>query len=167
MHWFVIYTYPNFEKKVYKILLKNNIDSFLPLHKVVRQWSDRKKLVEVPLFPNYIFVNLRKHEKYKIMGIRGVVRFVSVEGHPVEVSDHEINAIKKINEWKEVVAEEELHAGDMVRILEGPFVGLNGIFFERKGKSRLGLTLKSLNKVISIEIHSSLVGKIENNLIIR
>ena len=79
--WFAIYTRPRAEKKVKEQLLKIDIETFLPLRKELRQWKDRKKWVEVPLFTSYIFVRIQVKEYYEIIkNIRDIVKFVTIGG---------------------------------------------------------------------------------------
>ena len=75
--WIVIYTYPKFEQKIEKELIKIDIETFLPMHEVVRQWSDRKKKLTLPLFPNYLFVRTDSRNRWKVLAIKGVVKFLS------------------------------------------------------------------------------------------
>ncbi|MGB5927061.1 MAG: transcription termination/antitermination NusG family protein, partial [Cyclobacteriaceae bacterium] len=72
-----------------------DIEAFLPLTTVIRQWSDRKKKMTVPLFPNYIFVRLDLKEKYRVLQTDGVVKFVSIQGVPCKIAESEIETIKK------------------------------------------------------------------------
>src|SRR5688572_14119498 len=94
--WNVVYTRPKSEKKVASSISKMGIESYLPLQKVVRQWSDRKKKMEVPLFPNYVFVKIEETERGYLYSIKELVRFVSLEKIPVVVRENEILAIKHV-----------------------------------------------------------------------
>jgi transcriptional antiterminator RfaH len=157
--WYVIYTHANFEKKVYSSLKQRDIICFLPLVKVTRQWSDRKKTIEVPLFPNYLFVYTTVNDKIKILEISKEARYVKFNGAAVTVSDTEINAIKKFMNDPSVVMDECLE-GDNVKIMDGPFIGLTGIIYEKRGKERFGIKLKSINKFLSVEFNSSSIEKV-------
>lgn len=157
--WYVVYTHPNFEKKVYNSLQQRDIISFLPLRKITRQWSDRKKTIEVPLFPNYLFVYTTVHDRFKVLEIPGVSRYISFNGLPVTITDNEITMIKKMMTDPDVMLENCLE-GDMVKITEGPFTGLTGTVFERKGRTRFGVKLNAINQSISIEFNISSISKI-------
>lgn len=156
--WYVIYTHPNFEKKVYNSLQQRDIISFLPLRKMTRQWSDRKKTVEVPLFPNYLFVYSTVHDRFKVLDIPGAARYVSFNNSPVTVTDNEIIMIKKMMDDPDVMIENCLE-GDSVKITEGPFTGQTGIVFERKGKTRFGVKLNAINQSLSVEFTRSAISK--------
>lgn len=126
-NWYVVYTYPNSEKKIYNELNKRAITAFLPTKKVVRQWSDRKKKLEIPLFPNYIFVKLPPKQMWVVLMIDGVVRFISFDGAPVVVRDTEIDVVKKlISASSEVNNENFCIQGEKVQVKEGPLSGLVG-----------------------------------------
>lgn len=157
--WYVVYTFPNSEKKVHTNLVQKEMISFLPLQKVTRQWSDRKKIVEIPLFPNYIFVYTTNQEKFKILDIVGVSRYITYNGSPATISEKEIITIKKLMVNSEVIVEKYLE-GDTVKIMDGPFDGLTGVVFERKGKTRFGVKLASINQSLSVELDISSIKKI-------
>lgn len=158
--WHVIYTYSGFEKKVNNVLLKNKFNTYLPLQKVARQWSDRKKIVEVPLFPNYIFVQTSAKRRFDILNIQGISHYVAFNKRPVCVSDEEIGAIRTIMIEPEVAVEKYIDEGHLVRLTEGPFIGLKGIVFEKKGKKRIGIKIESINQILSIEVCESSIEKI-------
>ncbi|HET8963076.1 MAG TPA: UpxY family transcription antiterminator [Chitinophagales bacterium] len=158
--WYVVYTCPNSEKKVHTSLEQKNIISFLPLKKVTRQWSDRRKIIEIPLFPNYIFVYTTKQERFKVLDISGVSRYIMYNKCPATISENEITTLKKLIINKEAVIEQYLE-GDKINIVDGPFNGLTGIIFERKGKTRFGVRLESINRSISVELNGSSIRKID------
>ena len=161
LKWYIAYTYPNYEKKVERLLIQNKINCFLPLQKVERQWSDRIKKIDVPLFPGYIFINSTSHEKYDALNITGVLKFISFGGQPATLSDKDMETIKQISLSNiSITKEHSFDKGDYVKILEGPFVGLTGYLFERKGKSRFGFRLDAIDESISIEICASMIEKI-------
>jgi transcriptional antiterminator RfaH len=162
-NWCVLYTYPNYEKKILKAAIKKDIVCFLPTQKVVREWSDRRKILEVPLFPNYLFVQVNKQNRFKILDITGVVRFVSHSGRPAVISNYEIDLIKKMADSEEITLEQDLINGDLVRIIDGPFTGLSGTLFQRKGKDKLAVKIEGLNQSISISISKLTVEKYRSN----
>ena len=94
MNWFVIYTKPQQELKVLERLQKINIEAYCPVVEEIRQWSDRKKKIVVPLIKSYVFVRLHLEERSKVFEIPGVVRYLFWMGNPAIVYDHEINALK-------------------------------------------------------------------------
>lgn len=160
-NWYVFYTYPNCEKKVQKLLSQKNIHCYLPLLKVSRQWSDRKKSIDVPLFPNYIFIKTSVHERHNALSTSGVVKYVSFDGKPVILPEKDISVIQKlVTENIEISTERIFEKGNKIRIIDGPFCGLQGYLFEKKGKARFGLQLESMEHSISIEISTSIIERI-------
>jgi transcription antitermination factor NusG len=91
--WRVVYTYPQQEKKIFNKLLALGMNAYLPLRKIVKQWSDRKKQLEVPLFPNYLFVKVPDIYRFRVLAIPGVTRFISFDGRLAAVSDKEMKMI--------------------------------------------------------------------------
>jgi transcription antitermination factor NusG len=93
--WFVIYTRPRWEKKVHSLLLAKGVESYCPLHKVRRKWSDRIKLVEEPLFKSYVFVKVDEAGRTLVRMTDGVVNFVYWNGKPASIKEKEIQTIRK------------------------------------------------------------------------
>ncbi|HEX4850203.1 MAG TPA: UpxY family transcription antiterminator [Puia sp.] len=122
--WYAIYTRPRWEKKVHQLLTEKNIESYCPLNKVRRKWSDRMKTVEEPLFKSYVFVKIKNEEQPEIRMTNGVVNFVYWQGKPAVVKDKEIEVIRKfLNEYENVIAEPiQLKPDNKVRIQRGIFM---------------------------------------------
>ena len=151
-NWYVLYTYPNYEKKVNHALEIREVPCFLPLYKATRQWSDRKKTVEMPLFPNYVFVNPCDIKRFDILNIYGVAKYVAFNGKPVKIQDQVIDQIRKMMVDPSVTVEPCLKKGDSIRIIDGPFHNLEGIILERKGRTKIGVNIEWMNRCISIEV---------------
>src|SRR6218665_2017808 len=94
MNWYVVYTKPKWEKKVADKLKQAGIECYCPLITQVKQWSDRKKKIEVPLFNSYVFVQLADSERNSVFQVAGVVRYLFWLGKPAIVKDQEIEIIK-------------------------------------------------------------------------
>lgn len=123
-NWYAIYTRARWEKKVADRLLKDGIESYCPLNKVVRQWSDRKKVVEEPLFKSYVFVRVTSRQQSLVREVDGVVNFVYWLGNPAIIRDSEIELIKRfLNEYVNVRLEKTaVNLNDRIKILNGPFM---------------------------------------------
>nr|WP_068890794.1 UpxY family transcription antiterminator [Pedobacter panaciterrae] len=160
-NWYIVYTFPNLEKKIYNELTKKKIKAYLPLQNVIRQWSDRKKELKVPMFPNYVFINSTERERFSLLKIGGVLKFITFEGKPAMMSEDEILNIMKF-ETMIFEVESSLVSGDEVIIIDGPFTGLQGKLFIKRGKERLGVHLNSINQSLSIEVCSTSLRKIVN-----
>ncbi|HBN04651.1 MAG TPA: antitermination protein NusG, partial [Bacteroidales bacterium] len=92
--WFALYVQPRKEKVVEKELLKIGYEVYLPLKQELRQWKDRKKLIEVPLIPSYVFMNINEREMWDIVRINGCVKFIWFNGKPCPIPDSQIDSIK-------------------------------------------------------------------------
>lgn len=122
--WYVLYTAPRAEKKVAKRLSGEGIEVFLPLYQSKRKWSDRIKMVELPLFASYIFVHCNDIRLRTLTAFHGVVRVLYYNGRPAVVKDEEIAAI---NEFIPLANGNRLISkGDMMKILAGPYVEKTG-----------------------------------------
>jgi transcriptional antiterminator RfaH len=126
--WHVLYTKPRNEKKVIERLSERGHTVFCPLVKTVRQWSDRKKKVQLPMFPSYIFAFTDEKERQILLQDPGVLNFVFWLGKPAIVREEEMEAIRKIALAGDEIQVEgaRLEKGQLVTIPEGPFKGLNG-----------------------------------------
>jgi transcription antitermination factor NusG len=127
-NWYVVYTKPRWEKKVYQLLIEKGMEAYCPLNRVRKKWSDRYKWVEEPLFRSYVFVRIGEEEQTAIRLINGIVNFVYWLGKPAIVRDHEIETIRKfMNDYVEVWAEPLVLEKDArVTILKGAFMDKEG-----------------------------------------
>ena len=159
--WHVVYTYPKQERKIFQQLSEKEIPAYLPSQKVIQQWSDRKKSVEVLLFPNYVFVKVPSVDRYKVLSVPGVTRFIFFDGKPAIVSEKEMAIIKLISgEDMEIEKEDFCQTGDKVRVLCGPLAGLKGRLMEKKGRKRFAIRFDSITQVVSVEIQAAFLEKI-------
>lgn len=136
MKWYAIYTRPRWEKKVNHLLLQKGVESYCPLNKVRRKWSDRIKIIEEPLFKSYVFVKVAESDRTEIRMTDGVINFVYWNGKPAVIRDREIHAIKLfLCEYENVsVIKTELKPNDRVRVLSGPMMDKEGKILEIKNK---------------------------------
>jgi transcription antitermination factor NusG len=131
-YWHALYVRSRAEKKVLSQLEESGYKAYLPLVLQVRQWSDRKKKVEEPLFKSYVFVYSNEKEYIPILNVYGVIRFVTFEKKAVVVPENQILAIQKFvsdyerGEGYKMMNDEELKVGQKVRIINGPMKGLTG-----------------------------------------
>jgi len=155
--WYALYVKSRTEKKVASELLAKNIDYYLPIQKVLRQWSDRKKWVEEPLFKSYIFVRIHLDDYYKVLQIAAAVKYVSFEGKAVVVPPSQIEAIKYFLNEKdpENIDSQDWAKGKKVEIISGNLSGLIGELVELKGKNRVSIEIEALNRSILLQIPKS------------
>jgi transcriptional antiterminator RfaH len=155
MNWYVVYTKPKWEKKVAEQLTKNGIECYCPLVVQVRQWSDRKKKVEVPLFNSYVFVQLSEADRNAVFNSPGVVRYLFWLGKPAIVRDEEIEVIKN---WLDSGADSDISVakykvGDTVEVESGPFMTQKAIVQEVNSNNYI-LVLESLGCVLKMKINN-------------
>ncbi len=161
--WFAIYTKPRAEKKVKENLEKNNFEVYLPLKKELRQWKDRLKKVEVPLFNSYVFVRVNTKEYYEIPKlIQGFVKYVTIGGQKIAVRDEEIETIKKLLDYSGKfvdVSNDDLNLYENVEIAIGKLKGFKGKLVEFRGKYRIAIRIDTLETNLLVEINKNAVKK--------
>ena len=151
------------EKKVLKLLEDIGVESFLPLITRVKQWSDRKKKVEEPLFRSYLFVNIPLSDYYTVLNVNGVVKFITFEKKPVPVPDNQIIAIKEYLNDTELhsIDYEDFKEGELVRIKSGQMKDLIGRFIKINGKHRVIIDIEAVGQSIPINIARSNVEAVK------
>jgi transcription antitermination factor NusG len=149
--WNVLYTYPKHEKKVVRNLQDKGIEAYVPLHRVARKWSDRIKKVEVPLFPGYVFTRLPFKNRHRLFDTGGIIKMILSNDQPACVSNKVIADLRKIIENGVVINSEVslLQEGKEVRIVDGPFAGLEGTIM--RNKKRIVIKIESIHQCISID----------------
>jgi transcription antitermination factor NusG len=134
--WYAIYTRPRWEKKVNNLLVQKGIESYCPLNKVRRKWSDRIKIVEEPLFKSYVFVRIEDENRTEVRMTEGVVNFVYWNGKPAVIKEKEIQIIKRfLDEYENVEAVKmDLRPDERLKIIAGPMMDQEGKIIEIKNK---------------------------------
>jgi len=135
--WLAIYTRPRWEKKVNQLLTEKGFESYCPLNKVKRKWSDRIKVVEEPLFKSYVFVKVSEDDRTEVRMTTGAINFVYWNGKPAVIKEKEINAIRRfLNEHEYVEARPmELKLNQRVRIIKGTLMDKEGKVLELRHKT--------------------------------
>jgi len=143
--WYAVYTRPRWEKKVYGLLLAKGVETYCPLNRVQKKWSDRLKWVEEPLFKSYLFVKVTDEEMATVRLVTGVANFVYWLGRPAVIRDSEIRAIKKfLNDYTNVLVEPiDLHPNEKVRIQSGLLMDKEARILQVRGK-RVQIVIESL-----------------------
>jgi transcription antitermination factor NusG len=147
-HWNVLYTRQNREAKAEKYLKECNLDVFLPTKEVMRQWSDRKKLVKVPLFPSYLFVRLSIREYEKALQHSSIAYCIKAAGYPCYLPDEQINMLKSLMDNKITihVSNQNFEPGDQVEIGSGPLSGKRAEVIRNRGREELILRLECIKQ---------------------
>lgn len=155
-YWLAVYTKSRWEKKVYSLLVDQGFEAYCPLNKVTRQWSDRVKIVEEPLFRSYVFVKLQDSEHAKVRMINGVVNFVYWLGKPAVIADGDIEKIKRfLNEYSEVYAEAlHIKQNSTVQITRGVFIDKEANVLSVR-KNHVEVVIESLGYKLVAIFHKS------------
>ncbi len=155
--WYAVYVKSRSEKKVAVEFEFDNIDHYLPLVKKLKQWSDRKKWVEEPLFRSYIFVNIEQKDYFKVLQTPNTVKYISFEGKAVAIPEVQINAIRYYLEDNdpENVDEAKWKKGIKVEVVSGSMLGLKGELIEIRGKKTVKVEIEAIGSTLLIHVPKS------------
>jgi transcription antitermination factor NusG len=148
LNWYVLYTHPRNEKKVKERLEQKQIECWLPVHHAPRQWSDRIKMVDVPLFKSYVFVKCTIPVLNTLHMVYGVSHVVYYNEKPATIKEREITAIK---EFLDIAKEKPLLEGEEAEILVGAMKKLSGVVRKIK-KKYVVLYIEQLGATVSISL---------------
>lgn len=160
--WYVLYVRSRAEKKVKQRLDKLQIENFLPLIKTVRQWSDRRKTLQVPLFNSYIFVHTQPAEFTAIQNIEGAVAFVKYGRDVATLKDEQIDLIRRFIEtgYHMEATADELVPGTRVKITFGPLQNMDGELTQIKNEKHFIVRIHVINQALIISVPPSYLEKI-------
>ena len=152
-HWYALYTNPRHEKVVVKQLNERCVENFLPLYRSWHRWRDRRKQVDLALFPGYVFVKIEEQNKLHVLKTPGAVNLVSFNGKLAALPEPEIEALRNALH-NEVFAEPcpYLRVGRKVRVVRGPMAGAEGILARKKDKYRVVISVEVLMRSVALEI---------------
>jgi transcription antitermination factor NusG len=161
--WYAVYTRPRWEKKVAEILTRRKIENYCPINKVVKQWSDRKKVIYEPLFTSYVFVRVPEFDITSLKQTQGVINLVYWLGKPAVIRDFEIEEIKKfLCEYINIKLEKApININDKIRILGGPLMELEGEVLS-VGNNTVKVALPSLGYMMFAEVETANVKVISH-----
>jgi transcription termination/antitermination protein NusG len=155
LSWYAIHTRPRFEKKVAGELTQKGVETFLPLHSTMRQWSDRRSLVQLPVFPGYVFVHIAPSVANRVSVLRtnGVLNFVGPRNIGIPIEDEEIDSVRSIVD--QGVAFEPnpyLTVGEKVCIRGGPLDGVSGVLKAVNGDKSLVISVNLIQRSIAMRV---------------
>jgi len=165
--WYALYTKPRWEKKVATDLSEAGYKVFLPLISTIRQWSDRKKKVQIPLINSYVFVQGDEKELYALLKYNGVVGILKYLKKPAIVRGYEIENLKIICQHPDIISDEKItniEKGDPVQITNGPMMGLYGECVTIKGKHRLIVSVKNLGLEFVLDVPLTYIEPLKSNV---
>lgn len=161
--WYALYTRHQHEKTIANTLCLKGLSVFLPLYPAVRRWSGRTKLITLPLFPSYVFIETGFKRQLDILTTAGVHGFVCFGTSPALIPQSEIDSIRRVlEESVKIEPHPFIKRGDLVRINAGPLAGIEGILVRKRNWSRLILSVELLGKSVAIEVDSSIIEKIKS-----
>ena len=163
-NWIAVYTKSRHEQTVVNELNKKNIESYCPMFKERRQWSDRKKWVHFPLFRSYVFANIEINENIYVLQTIGVNKIVKFQKKISIIPDQVIDNIKNIIEGGYDVEQADYFIkGDEVRIVSGPLKGLDGVVLDLRGANKIIIKIEAIQQAFSVEISSGLIKSKKKN----
>ena len=153
--WYAVYVKSRSEKKALTELQIKNIESFLPLQRKLRQWSDRKKWVEIPLIPGYLFVRICRREYDSVLQSNYIVSYVRFEGKAAVIPDYQIDYLKrmlKLDNLKIEITEDKFESGQTIEVIAGLLIGIRAKLVSIKGKDKAVVEFEQLGYSALFEI---------------
>lgn len=153
--WYVVYTRPRREKKICDQLREKRIEFFFPLTRKLKTWSDRKKYIDAPLFPSYIFIYLKDSNAFfKVLEMDGVISYIRTGKEIARVSGKVIDDLKIVlnNDEEILVSERYFKPGQEMVIQQGPLIGLNCEIVEYLGENRILVRVNFLERSIILSL---------------
>jgi transcription antitermination factor NusG len=159
--WYPVYTHPRSEKKAYQALLNKGIEAYLPLHRQLKQWSDRKKWVEEPFIKSYLFVRIADHAQSEVLMTKGVARFIYFSNKITAMPNRQIEQLKLLmaSPYDLEVTEEALQPGEKIKIKAGALKGLTGEMISYRSQKQLMVRLENLGCSVIVNVAASLINR--------
>ena len=154
--WYALYTCANHEKRVAAQIEACGVEHFLPVSQSVRRWKDRNVTLNLPLFPGYVFVHMALRDRLRVLQIPSVAHLVGFNGQPAAFPEAEIEILRAAP-LQRLRAEPHpfLTVGRRVRIISGPFAGLEGVLKRKKGNLRVVVSLVLIQQSVAVEVNES------------
>ena len=152
-NWYAVYTWAHHERRVAEMMAQRQIRGFLPVYRSLRRWKDRRKEIELALFPSYVFVHLALRDRVRVLEIPGVVDMVGAKGKPTPLANREIECFQRgVEGCVRIHPHPFLQVGRRVRIRCGSMAGLEGILIRRKDGPRLVVSIEILMRSVAVEV---------------
>src|SRR5665213_2537692 len=153
--WFAVYTAPRHEKHVSEILAERQIETFLPLYRANRQWKKSSPVVlDLPLFPTYVFVRLARQARGVVLGTPGVLSIVGSSKESWPLPDFQIDALRSGLLERKIEPHPYLVVGERVRIMAGVMAGVEGVLVRKKSDLRVVLSLDTIMRSVAVEVNA-------------
>ena len=161
LRWYALRTRSRHEKQVRDWLVKRGVERLLPALGRISQWKDRKKVIELPLFPGYCFAKFLWQDRLSVLEIPGVVQIVGSGSSPEPIQDEEIDALKKLMvSTLSYDAHPYLREGMAVQVVRGPLEGARGILIRKEKQYRLVISVHLIEQAAAVEIDAADVAPI-------
>ncbi len=167
MLWYAVYTRSRAEKRLMELLIAKGIEAYAPTRRILKQWSDRKKMIEEPLIRSYCFVKVDQHRYQDVLNTPGAVRYVWFSGKPASIPERQIDILKTIS-GSGVEAEclpDNFKPGIRVRVKAGPLMGLEGELANRANKNKVIIRIDHLNRVLTLSISPAMIEWVGERII--
>jgi transcription antitermination factor NusG len=157
--WYALRVRSRHEKKVAALLKQKDIEISLPLLQVTRQWSDRKKLIQEPLFRGFVFARIPLQlKRFEALQTPGAVAFSGIAGKIKAIPDDQMYWLDQVlHTSEEIKLERDFPVGQRVRVTHGPWLGIEGIVQETRAKARLVIWLEALMQGMSVTMEAALL----------
>ncbi len=155
-NWFAAYTNSHHERRVASCFSQRHIESFLPLYAATRRWKNRCEMnLELPLFPNYVFVRMDPRERVSVLEVPGVLSLVGSGRTLAPLPDVEIEALRSGLGRRKIEPYPYLVIGERVRIKAGPMMGMEGVLIRKKNNFRVVLALEVIMRCVAMEVDAA------------
>ena len=163
--WFAVYTTPRHEKHVFEILAERQIETFLPLYRTTHQWKKSRPVVlELPLFPTYVFVRIARQARGSVLCTPGVLSIVGSSRESWPLPELEIEALRSGLLERKIEPHPYLTVGERVRIKAGVMTGVEGVLVRKKNEFRVVLTLDTIMRSVAVEVNADDVEPVNTQL---
>jgi transcription termination/antitermination protein NusG len=153
--WYAAHLHANREKRAAEELRWRGVEHFLPLYASVRRWKDRRVTLDLPLFPGYLFVRIRLADRLRVLSVPGVARLVGCAGVPTSLPDAELESLReKLSQGMRAEPYPYLALGRRVRVIRGPMQGVEGFLVSRRKRSRIVISIDSIERSIAAEVEA-------------
>jgi transcription antitermination factor NusG len=164
-HWYALRVRPRREKLVMGAIGGKEYEVFLPLHRKTRKWSDRTKVLDLPLFPGYVFCRGNLSRQPRLVSTPGVIGILTFGGTPAVISETEIDALRAvIRSGAFVEPWQYVREGERVRVCKGSLAGLEGILVRTKSDCRVVLSVETLCRSVAVEVNRDSVAPLLSRL---
>lgn len=152
--WFALYTTSRHEKRVAQYLTLREIEHYLPVYRTQRKWKDGSRVtLELPLFPGYLFVRIRRSERGRVLDVPGALTVVGGTGRePAALPDEVIEVLRKGLGQRRAEPHPLLTVGQRVRICRGALAGMEGVVLRRENSCRVILTLEHIQRSFAVDV---------------